>query len=160
MNNLTLGGTDPRRGEPFAYYETIGGGMGGRPGSDGLSGVQVHMTNTMNTPVEALEYSCPVQVERYELRTGSGGAGQHRGGDGLRRDLRMLAEAQVTLLTERRDSAPYGLGGGEQGRPGENRLQRGGKSRRVDAKAKLDLQPGDVLSIRTPGGGGWGKPRR
>jgi N-methylhydantoinase B len=102
MNNLTIGGWDGERGQPFTYYETIAGGMGGRPGKEGADAIHTHMTNTLNTPVEALEYAYPLRVQRYEIRRGSGGAGQWRGGDGVRRDIELLADAQVTLLTERR----------------------------------------------------------
>jgi N-methylhydantoinase B len=154
MNNLTIGGTSPR---PFTYYETIGGGMGGRKGSPGPSGIHSHMTNTLNTPVEALEYAYPLQVVRYEIRRGSGGEGQFRGGDGLRRDIKPLVEAQATLITERRRLAPYGMEGGLTGLPGENILIRGGKESKLLGKCTVDLLPGDILSIRTPGGGGHGK---
>lgn len=121
MNNLTIGGEDPRTGERFAYYETIAGGMGAAPGADGLSGVHVHMTNTLNTPAEAIEYAYPLRVTRYELRRGSGGAGRRRGGDGVYREVELLADAAVTILAERRRHAPWGLAGGESGATGENR---------------------------------------
>ncbi|RMF31614.1 MAG: hydantoinase B/oxoprolinase family protein [Chloroflexi bacterium] len=159
MNNVTIGGWDPERDHPFAYYETIGGGMGARPDRDGASAVHSHMTNTLNTPVEALEYTYPFRVERYEVRRGSGGQGRHRGGDGIRRDIRVLTEVQVSLLTERRRLPPYGLAGGEPGAPGENVLIREGEEHRLPGKGSVLLQPGDVLSIRTPGGGGYGVPK-
>ncbi len=120
MNNLLIGGMDPRTGERFAYYETIGGGMGAAPDADGLSGVHVHMTNTLNTPAEALEYAYPLRVTRYELRRGSGGMGIHRGGDGLYREVELLADATVTIISERRRHAPYGLAGGTAGAVGQN----------------------------------------
>lgn len=157
MNNLTIGGWDPERGRAFAYYETIGGGMGARPGKDGPSAVHSHMTNTLNTPVEALEFAYPLRVLRYEVRRGSGGRGRYRGGDGIVRAVQTLVPAQVSLLTERRRLRPYGLAGGEPGQPGENLLQRGDRVERLPGKGTFDLQPGDVLVIATPGGGGWGK---
>jgi N-methylhydantoinase B len=162
MNNVTIGGLDPRHNRPFTYYETIGGGMGARPGADGPSAIHSHMTNTLNTPVEALEYAYPLRVLRYEVRRGSGGAGRQRGGDGIRRDLQLLAEAQVTLITERRRLPPYGLDGGAPGALGENVLIRAGAEQMLPqplpGKGSVYLQNGDVLSIRTPGGGGYGSP--
>jgi N-methylhydantoinase B len=158
MNNLTIGGIDPRSGAPFAYYETMAGGMGARPDADGPSALHSHMTNTLNTPAEALEYAYPLRVLRYELRPGSGGAGRFRGGDGLRRDIQTLAEGQATLLTERRRFPPYGLSGGLPGARGENALIRDGVETPLPGKGTIDLQPGDILSIRTPGGGGFGEP--
>lgn len=155
MNNLTFGGYDRERGEAFAYYETLGGGMGARPGADGLSGVHVHMSNTRNTPVEALEMSLPVRVRRYALRAGSGGAGKYRGGDGLCRELLFLEAATVTLLTERRNRAPYGLWGGKAGQTGANSLEHLGERRSLASKVTLDVGAGDILSIHTPGGGGY-----
>jgi N-methylhydantoinase B len=155
MNNLTFGGYDRGRGEAFAYYETLGGGMGARPGADGLSGVHVHMSNTRNTPVEALEMSLPVRVRRYALREGSGGAGKYRGGDGLCRELLFLEPAMVTLLTERRNRAPYGLWGGKAGQPGANSLEHLGERRSLASKVTLDVDAGDILLIHTPGGGGF-----
>ncbi|MDP3064616.1 MAG: hydantoinase B/oxoprolinase family protein [Chloroflexota bacterium] len=161
MNNVLVGGHDPVRGKSYVYYETIAGGMGARPTKDGLSGVHTHMTNTMNTPIEALEFVYPMRLRRYSLRRGSGGAGQYRGGDGIIRDLEFMARATVTVLSERRKRAPYGLQGGEPGALGENVLLRGGVEEvRLPGKATFEVAPGDVLSIRTPGGGGWGKPAR
>jgi N-methylhydantoinase B len=156
MNNVTVGGYDAGRRQSFAYYETIGGGMGARPTSPGPSAVHSHMTNTLNTPVEALEYAYPLRVLRYEIRRGSGGQGKHRGGDGIRRDIQALSGAQASLLTERRRFSPYGLSGGQAGSPGENMLVRDGKETQLPGKTSIELQPGDVLSIRTPGGGGYG----
>ncbi len=158
MNNVTIGGLDPRSGRPFAYYETIGGGMGARPTGPGPSARHSHMTNTLNTPVEALEYAYPLRVVRYEVRRGSGGAGRHRGGDGIRRDIEVLCEARVSLLTERRRYPPYGLAGGRPGLPGENVLIRDGQEQPLPGKGTVTLRPGDVLSVRTPGGGGYGEP--
>jgi N-methylhydantoinase B len=157
MNNLTLGGTDPATGAAFAYYETIAGGMGARPGADGLSGVHTHMTNSLNTPVEAIERALPVTVVRYTLRRGSGGAGRFRGGDGIVRELRFDAPAEVTLLSERRRVAPWGLEGGAPGAPGRNRLlPSGGEEEALPAKFRRRMLAGDRLVIETPGGGGWG----
>ncbi len=158
MNNLTIGGWDAQKDAPFAYYETIAGGMGARPVSDGLSAIHTHMTNTLNTPVEALEYAYPLRVLRYEIRQHSGGAGRQRGGDGIRRDIQVLVDAQVTLISERRRIPPYGLQGGEPGKPGENLILRDGEEERLPGKATVTLHAGDVLSIRTPGGGGHGEP--
>jgi len=157
MNNLTLGGYDPVHRRPFAYYETIGGGMGARPGSPGPSAIHSHMTNTLNTPVEALEYSYPLRVQQYAIRQGSGGKGKHKGGDGIIREIQVLTEVQVTLLTERRKNPPYGLSGGGPGAPGLNRLLRGSEEIPLPSKGTFELKPGDVLRIETPGGGGWGE---
>jgi N-methylhydantoinase B len=158
MNNTTVGGIDPRTGLPFAYYETVGGGMGAGPTSDGLSGVHVHMSNSLNTPVEALEHAYPFRVTHYGIRRGSGGAGHHRGGDGLRRDLQILTSARVALLSERRTTGPAGAAGGRPGSPGENVLIRGGVEEPLPAKATFSVQAGDVISVSSPGGGGWGPP--
>ena len=118
MNNLTIGGIDPRTGEPFAYYETIAGGMGARPTKPGVSGVHTHMTNSLNTPAEALEYAYPLRVRRYSLRHGSGGSGKYHGGDGIVREIEVLSDAEVTLLADRRTRGPYGLPAVEDGAPG------------------------------------------
>jgi N-methylhydantoinase B len=158
MNNTTVGGIDPRTGEPFAYYETVGGGMGAGPTGDGLSGVHVHMSNSLNTPVEALEHAYPFRIVRYGIRRGSGGAGLHRGGDGLRRDLQVLGPARVALLCERRTVGPSGARGGSAGAPGENVLVHEGVEQPLDGKVTFSVQAGDIVSIRSPGGGGWGEP--
>ena len=147
MNNVTLGN------DRFAYYETIGGGQGACPDGDGPSGVHVTMSNTLNTPVEALELAYPLRVERYELRPGSGGDGVHRGGDGVVRELRVLEACRLSIISERRSHAPQGERGGEAGAPGSNWLN--GKP--VPAKATLDLRADDVVTIETPGGGGHGR---
>ncbi len=160
MNNLTIGGLDPRTGRPFAYYETIAGGMGGGPGGPGLSGVHVHMTNSLNTPIEALEHAYPLRVRRYALRRGSGGTGLHPGGEGVRRDVEVLGDADVSLLSERRASRPPGAAGGGAGAAGENALIRGGEARPLPAKTTFRARAGDTVSIRTPGGGGWGEAPR
>jgi N-methylhydantoinase B len=156
MNNLTIGGYDSERSRLFTYYETIAGGMGARPGADGPPAQHSHMTNTLNTPVEALEYAYPLRVARYAIRPGSGGAGQFRGGDGIERDIQLLVEAQATILSDRRRFTPYGLAGGEAGQAGENLLLREGQEIPLPGKGTFNLQPGDILSIRTPGGGGFG----
>lgn len=157
MNNITAGGLDPRSERPFAYYETMGGGMGARPHLDGLSGVHTHMSNTLNTPIEALEYAYPLRVTRYQLRDGSGGRGAARGGDGLLREIAFEVSTEVTLLTERRRNAPYGLCGGEPGQCGENRLYHDGQETLLPGKVHFRAMPGDRLTIASPGGGGWGE---
>jgi N-methylhydantoinase B len=157
MNNLTIGGRDPRDGRPFAYYETTAGGAGGGPGWTGRSGVHTHMTNTGNTPIESLEHAYPLLVRSYRLRPGSGGGGLHRGGEGVERSLELRCPATVTLLGERRRHAPWGLAGGDPGQPGENLLIRGGESLPLAGKVSFDGRSGDVVVQRTPGGGGWGR---
>ena len=159
MNNMIIGGHDPVREKPYVYYETIGGGMGARPDKDGISGIQTHMTNTLNTPIEALEFAFPLRLRRYALRRGSGGEGKYKGGDGLVREVEFLAPARVTLMSERRKLPPPGYHGGHHGEPGENILLRGGYEEvTLAGKELIDVEPGDVLSVRTPGGGGWGAP--
>jgi N-methylhydantoinase B len=157
MNNLTVGGVDPRTDRPFAYYETMGGGMGGGADGAGLSGVHVHMSNSLNTPVEALEHAYPFRIREYSIRRGTGGAGRHPGGDGLRRDLELRVDAEVSLLTERRRLPPRGLAGGGDGAVGRNVLIRGDREQELPSKVTVRLQAGDVLSLRSPGGGGWGR---
>ncbi|MBW1997162.1 MAG: hydantoinase B/oxoprolinase family protein [Deltaproteobacteria bacterium] len=156
MNNVTIGGIDPRTGRPFAYYETIGGGMGASAKGHGESAVHCHMTNTMNTPIEALEYSYPLLVREYSIRRGSGGPGKHRGGDGIIREIQTLSDAEVTVLSERRKIAPYGLFGGRPGTPGKNIIIRAGKREDRPGKFFASLKKGDVLRIETPGGGAYG----
>ena len=156
MNNLTIGGIDPRNGQPYAYYETIAGGTGGRPLSDGVSGVHTHMTNSLNTPIEALEYAYPFRVRRYGYRAGSGGAGLFRGGDGLIREIELLGAAQVTLLADRRVFAPYGLNGAAEGTKGRSILIENGVEKELPGKCNLQVKTGDIVRIETPGGGGWG----
>ena len=158
MSNLTIGGTDPRTGGAFAYYETIAGGMGARPGSDGIDGVHCHMTNSLNTPVEALEYAYPFRVKAYGYRTGSGGKGHFRGGDGLVREVELLAHSQVTLLADRRKFAPYGLAGGDDGATGRAVLIKAdGQEIELKGKCTLYAEAGDRIRAETPGGGGWGE---
>ena len=158
MNNFTFGGIDPRTQKPVAYYETVSGGMGARPTMDGLSGVHTHMTNSMNTPVEALEHAYPVRMLRYSLRPESGGQGKCRGGDGVIRELRFLAKAQITVLSDRRKFPPYGLNGGEPGQRGMNVLiRKDGRREELPSKFSTSVEAGDILSIQSPGGGGWGR---
>ncbi|APW97530.1 5-oxoprolinase [Halobiforma lacisalsi AJ5] len=150
MNNLTIGARDGS----FTYYETIGGGFGARPDRDGMDGVQVGMTNTLNTPVESLETEYPLRVERYALRPDSGGEGRYRGGLGLERVVTVETDATVSLLTERRRHAPTGVAGGEDGATGENLLD----GDPVSAKTTVDVEAGTTVTVRTPGGGGHGDP--
>ena len=158
MSNLTIGGIDPRTGEAFTYYETAAGGMGARPGLQGISGVQTHMTNSLNTPVEALEYAYPFRVRRYGYRDGSGGTGQFAGGDGLIREVEMLAPVQLTLLADRRRFRPYGLAGGGEGAAGAAWLVKpDGEEIPLPGKCSRRLEAGDAVRLETPGGGGWGK---
>ena len=157
MNNITLGGNRPENGMPFAYYETIGGGMGGRNGLDGLSGIHTHMSNTRNTPVEAIEHYLPIRIRSYALRQGSSGEGRFRGGEGIMREYEMLTDTEITLLTERRTSAPYGACGGGSGGSGRNTVLRAnGSVESVPAKVRMRLRAGDRLRIESPGGGGFG----
>ncbi len=156
MNNFTVGGVDPSTSQPFAYYETVAGGMGAGHDRDGLSGVHTHMTNSLNTPIEALEHAIPVRVRHYSLRPRSGGGGKHHGGDGLRRDVQLLTAATACVLSDRRLNPPCGAAGGSPGSPGENWLGRGDKWRQLPGKFTIETEPGDIISIRTPGGGGWG----
>ncbi len=157
MNNITFGGVNPATHKSFAYYETIGGGMGASPERDGLSGVHTHMTNTRNTPVESLEHYLPVRIRRYCLRPGSGGDGRFKGGDGIIREFEFLAPARVNILSERRRFAPYGLRGGRPGKTGRNILVEDGRRRDLGSKISLNVKPGDRLVIETPGGGGFGR---
>jgi N-methylhydantoinase B len=161
MNNLTLGGKDPRHaGGPFAYYETIAGGMGARPTKPGASAIHTHMTNSWNTPIEVFEQIYPVRLRQYAIRRGSGGKGQHQGGDGIVREIELLTDTQVGLLSDRRKRGPYGLSGGQPGKPGKNSIAHNGKSRELPGKCSLIAESGSILRIETPGGGAWGKPRR
>lgn len=158
MNNLAIGGVDHRSNEPFAYYETIAGGMGACPTKPGVSGVHTHMTNSLNTPIEALEHAYPLRVHRYSLRPNTGGQGKHRGGDGIVREIEVLTEADCTLLSERRRYRPYGLNGGGDGAPGKaTRIRKDGSSEALAGKFNLRLRRGERIRIETPGGGGWGQ---
>jgi N-methylhydantoinase B len=160
MNNLTIGGIDPRTNLEFSYYETVAGGMGARPSHDGMSAVHTHMTNSLNTPAEALEYAYPLRVREYRIRKGSGGKGKQRGGDGVVREIETLAEARMSLLSDRRKRAPYGLSGGEDGKPGSAAIIRDGRTRRIGSKGSWELKAGDRVRIETPGGGGFGNKTR
>jgi N-methylhydantoinase B len=159
MNNIAMGsagamGSGGSDGiAAWDYYETIGGGMGAHAGGDGLDAVQTHMTNTLNTPIESLEMKFPLRISRYQIRRGSGGEGLHHGGDGIIREFEFLAPAELTLLTERRVNAPWGLGGGKAAAPGANFIN----DERIAAKVSRRVQTGDVLRVETPGGGGWAK---
>ncbi len=161
MNNLTIGGIDPRTGEPFAYYETIAGGMGARPGKPGISGIHTHMTNSLNTPAEALEYAYPLRVRRYSLRSGSGGAGQFPGGSGIVREIEVLVDAEVTLLADRREHGPWGLAGGDPGACGRAFVTLAdGTVEPLAGKFSTRLRAGEKIRIESPGGGGWGRHSR
>jgi N-methylhydantoinase B/oxoprolinase/acetone carboxylase alpha subunit len=156
MNNLSLGGWDPARRCSFAYYETVAGGMGASARGPGESAVHTHMTNTWNTPIEALEHQYPLRLRAYRVRANSGGRGAQKGGDGIIRELELLAPSQVSLLSDRRKRGPYGLRGGQPGRAGRNSLIRDGKVLPVAGKASFEARAGDILRIETPGGGGYG----
>ncbi len=157
MNNIAFGGKDPFTGRAFTYYETVGGGMGAWKGGNGESAVHSHMTNTMNTPVEALEHSLPVLIREYSIRKGSGGKGLRRGGDGIVREFEFLTDVELTVLSERRRHAPYGLFGGKPGKKGRNVvITREGKRKEMSSKFSLKLRKGDRFRIETPGGGGYG----
>ncbi len=159
MNNITIGGVDERNGQPFAYYETLGGGMGATAKSDGESAVHSHMTNTLNTPVEALEYAFPFLVTEYSIRRGSGGKGLFRGGDGIVREIRLLSDAEVTVLSERRKLPPYGQAGGKAGKVGKNMAIKEGMDPRRPGKFYEQFRKGEILRIETPGGGGYGRKK-
>ena len=159
MNNLTIGGIDPRTGKEFSYYETVAGGMGARPVSGGMNATHTHMTNSLNTPAEALEYAYPLRVREYRIRKDSGGKGKHKGGDGAIREIETLAQARMALLSDRRKRAPYGLRGGEDGALGQAFLIRHDGSREeLTSKGNWLMEPGDRVRIETPAGGGFGKP--
>jgi N-methylhydantoinase B len=160
MNNLTIGGIDPRTGLEFAYYETVAGGMGARPREDGMSAVHTHMTNSLNTPAEALEYAYPLRVRAYSIRKKSGGRGKHLGGDGVVREIETLAGARMSLLADRRRRAPYGLAGGEAGKKGRDSIIKNGRARRIASKGSWSLEAGDRVRIETPGGGGHGRTKK
>jgi N-methylhydantoinase B/oxoprolinase/acetone carboxylase alpha subunit len=161
MNNLSFGGYDAGRSSMFAYYETIAGGMGASSRAPGNSATHTHMTNSWNTPIEAFEHQYPVRIEAYRIRKGSGGKGRHAGGDGIVRQFRFLAAAEVTLLSDRREIGPWGLAGGGAGRMGRNTLLpaglRAGREKALDAKTRFEVRAGDGLRIESPGGGGWGR---
>ena len=156
MNNLTIGGIDSRTGAEFAYYETIAGGMGARPRLDGMSAVHTHMTNSLNTPAEALEYAYPLRVRSYRIRKNSGGRGRQKGGDGVVREIETLVPARMSLLADRRRRAPYGLDGGEDGHTGRDHVIRRGRKQVITSKGSWQLEAGMRVRIETPGGGGYG----
>jgi N-methylhydantoinase B len=161
MNNFTFGGKyTSRNGLPFTYYETIAGGCGASSAGDGPSASHSHMTNSWNTPSEVLEETYPVRVKRYAIRGNSGGAGIHRGGDGIVREIEFLSPVEVGLLTDRRETSPYGLHGGRPGKRGKNTFTRAARSKELPGKTSFQAGSGDILRIETPGGGGWGKPRK
>ena len=157
MNNLTIGGIDPRTGSEFSYYETVAGGMGARPTLDGMNATHTHMTNSLNTPAEALEYAYPLRVREYRIRQGSGGRGKQKGGDGTIREIETLARSRMALLSDRRRRAPYGLRGGEDGERGRAFIiRRDGNKEQLTSKGSWQLEPGDRVRIETPSGGGFG----
>jgi N-methylhydantoinase B len=158
MNNLTIGGIDPRTGLEFSYYETVAGGMGARPKQDGMSATHTHMTNSLNTPAEALEYAYPLRVREYRIRKDSGGKGRHKGGDGAIREIEVLAPARMSLLSDRRKRSPYGLRGGKDGERGRAFIiRRDGTREELGSKGSWSLDAGDRVRIETPTGGGFGK---
>jgi N-methylhydantoinase B len=158
MNNLTIGGIDPRTGAEFSYYETVAGGMGARPAHDGMNATHTHMTNSLNTPAEALEYAYPLRVREYRIRKTSGGKGRHKGGDGAIREIETLADARMSLLADRRKRAPYGLKGGKDGERGRAFIIRHDRTReQLTSKGSWSLAVGDRVRIETPSGGGFGK---
>ena len=157
MNNITIGGVDERNNQPFAYYETLGGGMGAMGNGDGESAIHSHMTNTLNTPIEALEYSYPFLVTEYSIRRDSGGEGRFRGGDGIVREIKLLSDGEVTVLSERRKIPPYGLSGGKPGKIGKNIVVKRTVVSERPGKFYERLEKGDIVRIETPGGGGYGR---
>jgi N-methylhydantoinase B len=159
MSNLLIGGVDSATGRAFSYYETLAGGHGAGPSADGASAMQAHMTNTRNTPIESLEHAYPFRVRATRIRRGSGGAGRRRGGDGIERVIELLEPARVTVISDRRVGAPYGLDGGEPGARGENRVARapGQPGTLMPGKFQVDLPAGAVLTLASPGGGGFGR---
>ena len=159
MNNVAFGGYDKSRARSFAYYETIGGGMGASSDSAGISGVHTHMTNSLNTPLEALENYLPIRINKYCLRRGSGGKGLHRGGEGIIREYEFFVPTQVTIISERRRFSPYGIKGGQDGKKGKNILFSKGKKIPLKSKTNIKVQPGDILHVETPGGGGYGRKK-
>ena len=159
MNNVAFGGYDESRARSFAYYETIGGGMGASSDSAGISGVHTHMTNSLNTPLEALENYLPIRINKYCLRRGSGGKGLHRGGEGIIREYEFFVPTQVTIISERQRFSPYGIKGGQDGKKGKNILFSKGKKIPLKSKTNIKVQPGDILHVETPGGGGYGRKK-
>jgi N-methylhydantoinase B/oxoprolinase/acetone carboxylase alpha subunit len=160
MNNVTIGGINPRTDKPFAYYETISGGMGARPGLDGLCGVHTHMTNSLNTPIEAIEHCAPLRINQYALRKDSGGAGKYRGGEGVIREYELLTNCEFTIISDRRKFSPYGLAGGLSGKPGKNTVITPEGEKILGSKATITAKKGWKILIQTPGGGGLGFPQK
>ena len=160
MNNIAIGGYDKLSERHFTYYETIGGGMGARPNSDGLNAIHTHMTNTLNTPVESLEHDYPFRISQYKIRPHSGGMGRHKGGHGIIRDYEFFQAATVSILSDRRKHAPYGLRGGKKGQVGQNTLISKGRKHKLPSKTTINVNRGDIISIHTPGGGGYGKQNK
>jgi N-methylhydantoinase B len=157
MNNISFGGYDPYRSKPFAYYETIAGGMGAGPANNGLTATHTHMTNSLNTPIEAFEHQYPVRITQYRVRRGSGGPGRTRGGDGIVREYEFLTPAEVTILADRRTSAPYGLQGGASGTSGLSSVRKDDHWEPLPGKTRFNVKAGQVVRIETPGGGGFGQ---
>jgi N-methylhydantoinase B/acetone carboxylase, alpha subunit len=156
MMNIMVGGSLPNGGY-WAYYETVGGGTGGRPSKPGVSGVHVNMTNTLNTPIEIAERQYPILFTAYRIREGSGGAGRYRGGDGIIRAFKVLVPARLSIMAERFRTRPWGLNGGGDGAPGSATVVRSdGRVEKLPSKFTIDLNPGDEVVIETPGGGGYG----
>ena len=159
MNNLTVGGIDWRSGKSFSFYETIGGGSGASKGNHGTSGIHTHMTNTLNTPVESLETEYPLMVRKYSIRRGTGGNGKWKGGDGIIREIEILADrCTISIQSERRKSKPWGLNNGDDGESGRNTLLYDGKAHSLEAKSTVIAPKGATVRIETPGGGGFGPP--
>jgi len=159
MSNVTFGGINPRTNSAFAYYETIGGGMGGRFGKNGINAIQTHMTNTLNTPIEALERELPIMINSYSIRKDSGGKGEFNGGNGIIREFKFLTEAEATIISERRNYSPYGINGGGAGKKGINLFINEEGKKQLPAKTSFLVKPGNILRIESPGGGGWGKTK-
>lgn len=160
MTSITWGGVNPEDGKPYAYYETLGGGFGARPTKDGIDGIHTHMTNTQNTPIEALEIKLPIRIDKYALRPDTGGAGKYRGGCGIERNIRLIkGEARISILAERHSLHPYGLNGGEPGGLGESLIYtKSGETIKLKSKDTAILKEGDLWIIRSPGAGGYGNP--
>ncbi len=157
MSNITFGGI-LKSGKNYAYYETIGGGMGARYGIRGVNALQTHMTNTLNTPIESLERELPILIEEYSIRRNSGGKGMYNGGDGITRSFNFLSNSTVTLITERRNSQPYGINGGNKGKRGINNIIKNNTAIKLSPKISLQVKKNEIVKIETPGGGAWGKP--
>ena len=161
MNNLTIGGSNPRTGMQYSFYETIGGGAGANKGMNGTSAIHVHMTNTLNTPIEALETEYPLRVIEYSIRKNSGGKGKWNGGNGIIREIEILSEnTTLSIQSERRKCQPWGLNQGEPGEKGKNILIEEGKSMELDSKLTRRVKCGSKIRIYTPGGAGWGSPNQ